>query len=449
MTVFIDRRTNGVSNLRIVDEDTGMDGNDGFFLYAGSFETRYVEAADYRGVALVAENLERVIEFAQDWIHGRDGFKENGPVEGVRLDVETLDGGDARMVVGVRNTTKGVYSSLDLPMSPESLKGVLWGRLDVDEIGDDYVIEDFEDVGLAARLGIDPRGGNLEDLNLMARIVGAAQREDPGFLDMLATVVEASEVSDPLEIANLAVQSETMDECYFRYDWPEYVNEENTPDLTERYGWHKLKSMHPELCDSSATGYDAALESAIDVEKYGRPDVDSGYVHLGERGYVDKGFCAPASNRYSRANLADIADEMESSARAKGGEHGFRLSDLLEEGEVIARYTLSAPMPDAGYRIYECIAPEGSDDIPIALGDTLVRIKVARTGHGDADTVLREVMGVEPSGEIDDDSYGVSLVGQGYALRGVLTSWQLPAVAADPADPLTMSDVSAASGPTM
>ncbi|OZG59908.1 hypothetical protein BLEM_2083 [Bifidobacterium lemurum] len=93
MTLFIDK-TNRVADLRIVDEDNGVDWSIDFF-DVGALEHRYVETA--LDDAYVVDDIDYLIDQANDMIQGLGDFLENGPSENNRLEVEDIDNGDARI----------------------------------------------------------------------------------------------------------------------------------------------------------------------------------------------------------------------------------------------------------------------------------------------------------------------------------------------------------------
>lgn len=123
----------------------------------------------------------------------------------------------------------------------------------------------------------------------------------------------------------------------------------------------------------------------------------------------------------------------------------FDLSSLVFEGETIADYTITGTDTNWGAPLYQCIVPvEASTgqgvDIPASLEETLHRILADRMTVGDADDVLREVMGVEADSMLDDEQPR-SPIDLGYALPGAITSFEPRATSQpvnDPADPLTL-----------
>lgn len=313
---------------------------------------------------------------------------------------------------------------LDPPVSDAGLQSFLRDVVGLNDQYREYSIHDSEN-NLGIRIG---ENASLDDLNLLAGVLGKAYESDPLVAEKIRLALDANADPGPLGVANWARQADEIP--YHAYDVPAGM-ECGSPE--ERYGYSLIEegAVDPDLkavLDGPYGGY-------FDVEAWGRDCAND--VYLGENGYYDPQESMPDADLYDRRELAEYAGLDTDEARP------FSLESLVGENESIAEYTLADTGTNWGSPRYRCVIADGSTDIAAALEDTLGRIIADRADAGadDADEVIRETMGAERFDDASDIGSG-SIIDRGYALPGAITSFNRVASSpsgVDPADPMSIA----------
>ncbi|KFI96875.1 MULTISPECIES: antirestriction protein ArdA [Bifidobacterium] len=193
---------------------------------------------------------------------------------------------------------------ITLPVSQDELDGFLdervfqWHGAD-----DEYAIHDFEKDGLLKRLDWTVyEYQDLDELNALATLAKEHLATDEDW-DRLELAIDycLPGASDALMLCNAILQLDDM--AYSPYDLPNNVTIENTPDREERYGYDKI-NRDPDVRHAILDG---SLDIYFDFAKYGRDDVASGYVELGDYGWLDTSQPVPDADKYDRYEVLDAA----------------------------------------------------------------------------------------------------------------------------------------------
>ncbi|NEG95687.1 hypothetical protein GFD17_02740 [Bifidobacterium sp. SMB2] len=168
---------------------------------------------------------------------------------------------------------------------------------------DEYAIHDYEQDGLLARLDWKVyEYQDLDELNALATLAKERLTTDEDW-DRLGLAIDycLPGSADAVTLCNAILQLD--DVAYSPYDLPDNVTVENTPDREERYGYDKI-NRDP---DVRRAILDGGLDCYFDFAKYGRDDVASGYVELGDYGWLDCSQPVPDADKYSRYEVLDAA----------------------------------------------------------------------------------------------------------------------------------------------
>ncbi|PLS29912.1 hypothetical protein Uis1B_2255 [Bifidobacterium margollesii] len=189
-----------------------------------------------------------------------------------------------------------------LPVSEPELDRFLADTVGVDPNRGETTITDRQQSGLLAELDWTPdRYADLHDLNLLAHTVDQRLADDPDLLDRIEPMARINLIDDPIELANLAAQSDDIE--WDPYELPEHVTEANTPSLDERYGWHVIATEMPQLLGLGAGGV-GGIDGYIDVERLGRDRAMNDGVELGDHGFMPDQEVPPLT-AFDREELRD------------------------------------------------------------------------------------------------------------------------------------------------
>lgn len=310
---------------------------------------------------------------------------------------------DYQISVYVANLGKYVEGVLQgawitLPMPAERLQDTLKTEVGLGGRYEEYAIHDYEGgEGLLATVANPGEYESLTDLNLMCRAFEAREDDDPDVYEKVQTVRDDLDAvpRTPLQYANLALNSDEIP--YHSYDAPSSAESKEA-----KYAWTAVN--HGWASDAVWSMFDTGLGYLIDMEMYGRDLKLDGDVSLGDNGYLeDADWPSDIDGRYSREEIAEEVEWLDDFDAKTGSPAAFDLASLVQPGERIADYTISAT--------------------------------------GDAVDVLRETMGAMPAASVGEDD-GVSPIDLdlGYVLPGAVTSFAERAQACDPSDPLNMTD---------
>ena len=270
----------------------------------------------------------------------------------------------------------------------------------------------------------------MDDLNLLAGVLGKAYESDPLVAEKIRLALDANADPGPLGVAN----------------WPGSPTRSRITRTTcppawsagarrRRYGYSLIEegAVDPDLkavLDGPYGGY-------FDVEAWGRDCAND--VYLGENGYYD-----PQERACPTPTFTTVASWRNTRASTPMRHARFSLESLVGENESIAEYTLADTGTNWGSPRYRCVIADGSTDIAAALEDTLGRIIADRADAGadDADEVIRETMGAErfddaseiASGRVASSTAGTRCPARSPRSTGVASS---PS-GVDPADPMSI-----------
>lgn len=162
----------------------------------------------------------------------------------------------------------------------------------------------------------------LDDLNMLARQMEA----HPGAVETVKGALGCG-IDHPGDVIGLMNWIEQADEIpYYTYDYPGAYGKDEWGQTCiecfsaeENYGRTVIDESLMNILEEHG------VDDYFDFERYGRSQENSGYVSLGDRGYVDTAMDMPDEDRYTREELAEMYGDPE-----PGDEPG---APVVERGE--------------------------------------------------------------------------------------------------------------------
>lgn len=227
---------------------------------------------------------------------------------------------------------------ITLPKTDEEIRRFLAEHRLQDPMHEEIYISDYDGIPFGLDYGgIFSEYTSLDDLNLLAK----QMQLNPDAVERVEAALGCG-CDEPTSIISLMNWIEQADEVpYYSYS---FDGMENCRSISaeEKYGYTKA-----ERTGDYRYLEKRGLHQYFNFEEFGAADSHSGYVVLGEDGYIDTQHSMPDESYYSRDELQEQIEQAWD--REHGDERDERLQDILSQPDKFRYQILSRMQSDCEY----------------------------------------------------------------------------------------------------